>query len=364
MTNKFISALIGISGLLAACHSAKREVRAELRPLSEAVYASGTLVPENEYKVVSTVEGYLQKSWVKEGDTVRKGQALFNLTNDNQLAQVAAASRLVSKTLPVAAPDAPSIRDLESRLASARIRRQNDSLDFARYERLFQQHAVSASSFEKYKLSFETSVHEVTSLESQLGQQRLAAGLQLQEADNQLELAITSKSNGLLRSYTDGVVYDIYKQNGDLVGSGQPLALIGSGPMLARLLVDEDDLAKVRTGQEVLITLDAIPDRIFHARIRKIYPMLNKQEQSFRVDALFTDSLPRKLYGLNVEANIVLGKTQALVIPREALRKGDSVAIQKDGKIALIRIRKGVEDQQFIQVLEGLDPDARIIIEK
>jgi HlyD family secretion protein len=356
--------LFVITGFV-SCKQKTKEEKPQMKQLTEAVYASGTLVPENEYKVVSSTDGFLKQALVKEGDTVKKGQLLFTLTNDNQQAQVAAASELVSKTVPVAAANGPAVKDLENRLASAKIRLQNDQLQYNRYKNLYDQNAVSASNYEKYKLQFETTQHDAQSLEEQLSQQRLSAALQLQQANNQLQVAKTSKSNGILKSYADGVVYDVYKQTGDLIGLNQPIALIGSGRMIARLLIDEDDLGKIKQGQEVLITMDAYPDKVFHAHIEKIYPLLNKVEQSFRVDAIFEDDMPVKLYGLNVEANIVLkNKSKAMVIPKSALMKGDSVLIKEGNKTAKVKIHKGVTDNNYVQVLDGLTDSSILIIQQ
>ncbi|HSC38556.1 MAG TPA: efflux RND transporter periplasmic adaptor subunit [Chitinophagaceae bacterium] len=364
MTQRILyTALLAVT-VLAGCKSKKQEVQPQIKQLTDAVYASGTLVPENEYKVVSAAEGFLRQSLVKEGDTVRKGQLLFTLGSDMQQAQVATATGLVLKTRPVTAPDAPQVRDLQTRLEMAQTRLQNDELQYHRYKNLFDQQAISASAYEKYQLQYQSSQNDVKSLQEQLGQQRLASELQLQQANNQLQIARTGRQDGLLRSYTNGVVYDVYKQTGDLVGVNQPLALVGSGQMIAKLLVDEDDLAKVFAGQAVLITMDAYPNKVFHARITKIYPLLNKQEQSFRVDARFEDVLPQQLYGLNIEANIVLHeKEKVMVIPRKALLPGDSVLVKENGTTARVKIQKGASDNEYVQVTGGLNPSSVLIIE-
>jgi len=364
MIQRTVYATLMAITVLAACRSKKQEVQPQIRQLTDAVYASGTLVPENEYKVVSSAEGFLQQSLVKEGDTVKKGQLLFTLASDMQRAQVATAAELVSKTRPVAASDAPAVRDLETKLATAQTRLQNDELQYRRYKNLYEQQAISASAYEKYQLQYQTSQNDLKSLQEQLRNQRLSAALQLQQASNQLEIARTGRQDGLLKSYTNGVVYDVYKQTGDLVAINQPVALVGSGSMMAKLLVDEDDLAKVSVGQPVLITMDAYPNKIFHARITKIYPLLNKQEQSFRVDARFEDALPQQLYGLNIEANIVLHeKEKVMVIPKKALLPGDSVLVKEAGKTAKVKIKKGASDNEYVQVESGLNTSSVLIIQ-
>lgn len=341
----------------------KQVVQPEMRQLTEAVYASGTLIPENEYKVVAATDGFLESAFVKEGDIVRKGQLLFKLSNNDQQARVSAAAHLVQKTLPVTGDSSPAVMEVHDRLEAARIRLENDRQQYERYKNLYDQNAISASNYEKYMLQYQITSKEVGSLQKQLQQQRLSSALQLQQANNQLQLASTSKDNGLIKSFADGIVYDVVKQAGDMIYPNQPIALVGSGKMIAKLLVDEDDFEKVKEGQKVLITMDAYPGKTFSATLYKIYPLLNKVEQSFRVDALFDHELPAKVYGLNVEANIVIKeKVEALVIPKQALIRGDSVLIKDGDRVVAVKVTKGAEDTEWIQVTGGINSVSQSII--
>jgi multidrug efflux pump subunit AcrA (membrane-fusion protein) len=160
-----------------------------------------------------------------------------------------------------------------------------------------------------------------------------------------------------------GVVYEMYKQKGDFVTPGQPVALIGSGNMIARLMVDEEDLAKVQKGQKVWISLDAYPEKLFKATVQRTYPVLNKVEQSFRVDALLEEKIPGGIYGLNIEANIIIQeKKKVWVVPQKALRKGDSVEVLQNGKASRIKIQKGLEDGEWVEVRSGLNASSRLIL--
>lgn len=341
----------------------KPVVKPEIRQLTEAVYASGTLVPEKEYRVVAATDGFLENALVKEGDTIKKGQLLFQLSNESQEVQVQAAAQLLKKTLPVAADNSPAVMEVENRLAAARIRLNNDRQQYERYKNLFDQNAISASTYDKYTLQYQTTSKEVAGLQQQLQQQRLSAELQLQQASNQLQIASTSRGNGLIKSFSDGVVYEVLRQTGDMIYPNQPIALVGSGRMIAKLLVDEDDFQKVKEGQKVLITMDAYPGKTFPATLHRIYPLLNKVEQSFRVDAFFDEELPAKVYGLNIEANIVIKeKIQAMVVPKEAVRKGDTVVLKNGNKLTAVKITRGVEDKQWVQVTDGIHSLSQSIV--
>ena len=133
----------------ASCGSKQKEVKPEMKQLTSAVYASGSLVPEEEYKVIPTVDGYLSQALVKEGDTVKKGQLLFVVSNDVRTAQTLGAEAVVQRTIPSVANNAPVFRELQGRLEVARIKLQQDSLQYTRYKNLYEQNAISQSSYEK-----------------------------------------------------------------------------------------------------------------------------------------------------------------------------------------------------------------------
>ena len=349
--------------LLASCGGKQETVQPQMKKLTAAAYASGTLLPEQEYKVVSTVDGYLQEAYVKEGDTVHKGQELFYITNEVREAQERGAAAVVNRTLPTVGNDAPLLQELEGKIDVARIKMDQDELQYKRYKKLYEEDAISKSSYEKFYLQYQSSLKDYQNLKSKYEQQKLSGNLQLQQAQNQLSVNRAQQNVGRLKSFVDGVVYDVYKKTGDLISPSQPVALIGAGEMIAKLLIDEDDLEKVYVGQEVLITMDAYDDKVFKAHIKKVYPLLNKVEQSFRVDASFDEVLPVGIYGLNLEANIVLAKDkEVMVIPRSVLMKGDSVLIKDIAGEKMVHVQTGIADDEWIEVKSGLDKTSNIIV--
>lgn len=353
-----------LAAVVSSCGSKEKEIKPEMKLLTSAVYASGTLVPEQEYKVVSGVDGYLVQALVKEGDTVHKGQLLFTISNDVRNAQEHGAQALVQRTAPAVADNAPVFRELQGRLEVARIRMQQDSMQYTRYKSLFDQNAISKSNYEKYYLQYQSSLKDFQNLKQNLHQQRITADLQMQQAQNNYIVASAQSDIGKLKSFVDGIVYDVYKKEGDLINPNQAVALVGAGDMFAKLMVDEDDLDKVYKGQQVLITMDAFPDKIFKAHISKVYPLLNKLEQSFRVDAMLDEPIPVSMYGLNLEANIVVAdKKNVLAIPRAALMKGDTVWVKENGEKKKVKILKGVEDDSWVEVRGGLTQSSVIIMQ-
>ncbi len=350
--------------LAAGCANKEKTIRPEMKELTEAVYASGTLIPEQEYKVVSMMDGFITNIAFKEGDAVGCGQTLLQVSNASRRAQEEAAKQLVQTTAPVAADDAPQVRDIRNRIQAAMLRKKNDSIQYVRYRNLYDEHAISRSAYERYELAYETSSKEVSALRQQLKSAELSADIQLQQARNQLTLSRADASNSVVKSQLNGVLYELYRKQGDYVNVNQPVALIGAGNMIAKLLVDEDDFSKVYKGQKVLLSMDAKPGKIYTAHVEKIYPSLSKAEQSFRVDAIIKDTADINLYGANLEANLIVAENKrVLAIPREALLKGDSVWVEREGKKQLVKIVKGVQDSKWVEVKQGLDSSSIIIVE-
>lgn len=359
-----ITAFAAAVTLLYSCSGEQETTQPQFKKLTSAVYASGTLLPEQEYKVVSTVDGYLQDAYVHEGDTVAKGQQLFYVSNEVRETQAKGSQAVVQYTIETASEGAPKFKELKGRIEVAEIKMQQDKLQYERYKKLFEQDAISKSNYEKFYLQYQSSLKDYQNLKRQYEQQKLSGELQLQQARNQLEVTRAQQNIGRVKSFINGVVYDVYKKHGDVINPNQPIALIGAGDLVAKLSVDEDDLDKVFVGQEVMITMDAYDDKVFKAHVKKIYPLLNKVEQAFRVDAVFDEPLPVGVYGLNLEANIVLSKAQeVMVIPRGALLKGDSVLVKEDGEDKKVKLVTGIADDEWVEVIKGLDKDATIIIE-
>lgn len=197
--------------------------------------------------------------------------------------------------------------------------------------------------------------------------QRNRDQIRLDVANNRSQLVSTEEAgrNTRIRSVVDGKVYEVYKDPGEVIKVGEQLALVGSGNKLyAQLAVDESDFGRMRIGQEMEMVLkaDVYPDRVFKARVSKIYPKLNRSDQSFRVDAEFVGERPAAYYGLTVEANIIISQNKhVLTIPKSYVIGNDSVWVEQDGKKQKIKFQKGAENFDLVEVKGGLTPNSKLI---
>lgn len=326
------------------------------RDLAEMVYASGNLYPLNEYKVFSNVTGFLQDVMVTEGDSVSPGTALFVVSGPNRKSETEATSKALQIAEFNLSTNSPVLQQVIQRFQSARAKAQNDSIQLIRYQGLVNSGAVSQAEFDRVRLQAETSSREAKALDEQLNAQRKTLQLELVNAQNRYTQSLNNLGDGLIKSALAGAVFEIYKKPGDYVHQNEALALIGthSNPV-ARLSIDEADLNRVKPGQKVFIQLDALPGKSLEATVSRIYPKLNRTEQSFRVDATFDAPLPVNIYGLNLEANILIREAKSILcIPRENLLPGDSVNISRDGKAMKVKVQPGLVDLSLVEIKSGL----------
>jgi HlyD family secretion protein len=350
--------------ILQACTGNKQTVKPEYKLLTEAVYASGNLLPENEYKVFAQADGVLLRKVAEAGDTVAVGQVLFELQNDKQSIR----SRNTLEQYRIARSNAldssPVLQELEAALASARARWQNDSVNHVRYKNLLEAKATSRIDYDRATLAYQTSRNEYLSLKNRYEKTRTQLQLELQNAQAQYKLSVEQNADYAIKSHINGIVYEVYKEVGEVVKPTEPLALLGNpSQVYLKLTVDELDIIRIKEGQQVLVKIDTYKNQVFKASVTKIYPMLNQRDQSFRVDARFEEEVPRLYAGLTVEANIIIQqKEKALTIPKTYLVGQDSVRIESDGGSKMIRITKGIENFEYVEVLAGLDTSSVLVM--
>jgi len=347
----------------ASCKPEAEGVHPDYKAFTEAVYASGNLYPQEKYVLRAETQGVLLERRVDDGDSIVKGTVLFVLESAETDARRAAAAAAAELSRSNLAKGSPTLAQLTAQVEAARSRYRQDSLNDRRYKALLEQNATTRMAYEQARLAATVSKTTLQAQEAAL--QSLKRQLIVEEKANlsQLVSAEVTGRHTRLSSIFDGRVYEVYKDPGELVRPGDALALIGSGHRLyAQLSVDESDYGRIRLGQPVVVQTDAYPGQTFRARVSRIHPKLNPADQSFRIDAEFAGSQPAAGYGLTAEADILIQeKKNVLTIPHNLLVGQDSVWLRRDGQRVKVRFRKGAENFDLVEVLEGLTPDDLVL---
>jgi multidrug resistance efflux pump len=355
--HRLISFSVLVSFLLTGCGNKNEFVQPRLKPLVEAVYASGNIVAENEYQAFAQVDGYVEDKLVNDGDLVKKGDALYLIQADQQTARYHIARENYELALKNLRDDSPVLAELKATLTSAKTKLQFDSINFLRYANLMKNNATSRAEYDRMKLTYENAKNDFQSAKSRYNRTRDQLQLELQNAENQYRIARDESARYTIRSQINGRVFKTFKEKGELIRRSEVVAVLGSSDSFyLQLNVDELDIQRIKTGQPVVVRIDAYPDKIFKATISKIYPLVDARQQSFRVDATLDEKLPGTYSGLALEGNIIIRENpSAMVIPKSALLPGDSVIVQHSTGIKKIKITKGITTIDEVEVVAGID---------
>ena len=357
--------ILAVVGILASCKKSKENSASpQYKPLTEAVFASGNIYPKNEYKLTANADGFLVKQTAFEGDIVSKNQLIFQLESISQDARLEASINILRQSEANFSDNSPILDELESQLKNARNKLRNDSINYNRYKELYDRNATTTIEYERAELAFQTSKNDVSARRKAWLRTKNQLYIDLQNSKSNFKVNAREGDNFRIRSFEAGKLYEIYKKQGELVRKGEAVALVGdANDVFAQLAIDESDFVKVQIGQEILIKIDVYKDKVFKAKVAKLYPKLNKSDQTFRVDAEFTDEKPNAYYGMTIEANIVVSQNpRVLTIPKNYLVGNDSVWIEEGGEKKKIKITKGVENLDLVEVKSGLNEKTILII--
>ncbi len=356
---KYFSLTAIFSALLFACSGSAEKIYPEKLPMTESVYASATVQPDSLYQVYSVAMGILDNVWVEEGDKVAKGDRILQITNTSPELNTENARLSMELARKNYSGSSAVLNSIKDEIQAALLQLKNDSINYYRQKKLWDQNIGSKVEFDNKKLGYELSQNRLELLKKKLDQTKNELKTQLRQAENNYKTSRTTSSDFTITSKINGTVYALYKKTGEIVNTVEPVAAVGKSDLfVVELLVDEVDIVKLRLGQKVFITLDSYGETVFEGTLEKIYPRKDERSQTFKVEALFNDP-PVTLYpGLSGEGNIVIAeKKEALVIPKTYLINGSKVLTDK-GEIP---VTIGLENMVMVEILDGIDENTAIL---
>ena len=276
---------------------------------AEVVYATGVVEPKFWAKVAALSRKRIVETCQCEGRTVRKGDVLARLDDNEEKAQL-------------------------TELQARRDRLQQDA--------------------ERLKLLVDRNITSRVTYDDKLTQIREYDARILAQKDRIADLELRAPVDGVvLRS--DGEVGEIAgTANADIlfwVGQPKPLRIVAE--------VNEEDIAKVREGQKVLLRHEGFKFSPLEATIGEITPKGDPSTKTFRVYFALPESSPLKI-GMSVEANIVVREAKGVtLVPAEAVRDGHMLSIE-NGRIRRVAVKVGIRGSRMVEILEGLPLDVPV----
>jgi len=335
-------------------------------PVVQAFYSTGTIEPQREYPIRSSVAGTLTVVHVDKGDRVSKGQPLAVVT-DPALTYLAdkAQAELDEKLRRADERTSPVLQEFD-----ARLRGTNELLEIAQREvrrisDLLQHNAAAQSDLDRAMDRARQLLTEAESIKAQRDAKKLELARELEVARSALNIAKWNLEEQTLKSPIDGVVLDRPTAVGTRVAVNEPIMRVADvrpENLVMRADVDEEDVARVSVGQTVQMVLYAFAGRAIRGKVTRIYDQADPDRRTFEVDVRLDELEPRLAPGMTGELAFILAeKSRALVVPSQAVQ-GDAVYIVHDGRLLRPQVTIGLRSVERTEILSGLNPGQRVVI--
>ena len=303
---------------------------------------AGTVKSRRRATLSPEVGGRVAELPARKGARVTRGDVLMRVADADLRAQV-----LLQESALATARSARTEACRQAQLAER---------DLARNRELESQRIVSAELLDQLQ-----SRRDVAAAGCETARTRIA------QAEAALAVARANLEKAVLRAPFDGIVADVTTELGEWITPSPPgvpippvIVLHDDSANFISAPMDEVDVAKVRLGQPVRVTLDAYPGRPLPGRITRVAPyVLDVQEQNrtFEIEAELDDAVFARtlLPGTSADVEVILNAREgALRIPSYALLEGNRVLVARGGKLAAQPVKTGLKNWQFTEVTDGL----------
>jgi membrane fusion protein (multidrug efflux system) len=291
-----------------------RAIAASKATISRGLELTGSVEPYRVARLASPAEGPILDIRVREGDRVKAGDALLSIGRKK------GADALIT-----------SLRE--------ELKKEEDNL--RRTRQLCESEALPGEQLDQARSAFE-------------------------KVRAQLVQAEETAQDYAIYAPWDGVVSRVNVKEGEFVAPRAVLLEIYDPASLVILAaVPEKHAAEVTAGMRVDVRLDAYPGDIMQGRIERVYPYLDSRLRT-RTMEITLDKPIDLLPGMFARLNVLLKHIDdAVTVPLEALvttPKGQVVFVVEDGKAIARAVKTGIEADNRIQLVSGVQPGDKVIV--
>jgi HlyD family secretion protein len=311
---------------------------------------AGTIRSRRRAEMSPGIPGLVITIAVKKGSRVRQGEVLLRLDDREHRAQAD-----LARNAGVAAQAAAQ----QARLEADRAQRE-----WQRTQALGQNQVVSASLIDLDRTR--ASIAEAASAGAQA---------RIREAEASLAVAEAILAKTTIQAPFDGVILNVRAEIGEWISPSPPgvfippvIDLIDPEALYLSAPIDEADVARIKVGLPVRITLDAFRGQSFAGALTYVSSHVeSRQEQNrtLEVEAVFSaTSLPGNLLpGLSADLEVILeARDNVLRLPTYALLEGSRVMVIKDGRLAERPVTAGLHNWKHTEITAGLAPGEKVVV--
>jgi HlyD family secretion protein len=377
--------------------------KVKVRNITETVAASGKIQPEVEVKIISQVSGQVTELPVKEGSEVEKGDLLVKVDPELYVAALNRADAALNTARS-------SLSSAKARLSQAKAQLEVAELNFNRNKKLFEQGAISQAEFDNTTSNYKVAQSEVEAAEESVRSAQFsiasAQATRNEQAENLRRTTIYAPRKGTVTalSIEEG---DIILGTGMMQGT-EIMRVSDLTSMEVNVEVNETDIVRVGLGDTARVEVDAYLDHEFVGVVTEIANTAMNATGTMTLDQVTNFSVKIRILEFSYEglrkpdsgddftplrpgmsATVEIETATAkevLSIPIKAVttrtdttsmsfrekisekseEKNDeeplTVVFVKDGEKAQIKeIETGIQDDEFIEIKEGLGEGTQVI---
>jgi HlyD family secretion protein len=303
----------------------------------------GTVRSRSQARLGAERAGRIERIVFREGASVPRGAVLLKLDSSTEETRLDAARRDLDALH--AAHEAAHAAEL--------LARQN----LARSDPLYRQGMISVEAIDAARSRLETASAELRAAEA-----RRAAAV------SAVRLARDEIAHRLIRAPFSGVIARRFVEVGEPVVPGQAvLELISLEQLYVSAPIDERDAGRLIRGLPARVTLDAYPGVEWPAMVTRIAPVVETVKEQNRtleveLDLPADPARPTARPGMTADVEIVLARREGVIrVPSIALLEGGSVLVAEKGRASVRRIRVGLRNWQWTEILAGVAAGERVI---
>jgi HlyD family secretion protein len=245
--------------------------------LATVVSGTGQIKAKTYVNLGATAMGRVTHLYVKEGDTVKKGETVATIEHVQQEANVVGQQATIAAAKTDIASYIAAEKTAEANVEHAQADLEQKRLDWERAQGLFQAGIMAKQDFDAKKAAFDLDVASVAQAVAGLNQ----AKAQTDSARGHLGTQVaTLRYNQDLLDRTiaiapfDGIVTNEPIREGETVVEGIQnaegstlMTLADMSVVTAEVKVDETDIVNVQLGQPAEVTVDALPGKVFKGHV-------------------------------------------------------------------------------------------------
>lgn len=326
--------------------------RVEMGCVEDTVVNSraGTVQSRRRSEISPGIPGLVVEIPACKGARVKRGDVLLRLNDHEHKAQ----AELAQRVLETARAQADQLR-LEAESAERQWKRT---------EGLAHQQVVSDTA---------TDLDRTRALTTRAGV--VAAQARIQEAEASLEAARATLEKTIITAPFEGVVLDVTTEVGEWISPSPPgvpippvLDLIDPAALYFSAPIDEADVARLRTGLPVRITLDAFRGRSFRGKLTYLSSFVEtrqEQNRTLRVEAELEEAQlpPNLLPGLSADIEVILDTRETVLrIPTYALLENDRVLVVQEGRLVERTVTAGLHNWSYTEITSGLSAGESVVV--